>query len=78
MVYLWYKGREVREMSIKTRVRSLFLRHHQMVVNREKSMLARTAAEIGVDVDPQYHSQIQGKTVNDFATIYDRSHAAMS
>ena len=65
-------------MSIKTRVRSLFLRHHQLVVNREKSMLARTAAEIGVDVAPQYHSQIQGPTVNDFATSYDRSHAAMS
>ena len=65
-------------MSIKAQIRSLFLRHHNMVVNREKSMLARTAAEIGVDVDPQYHSQIQGKTVNDFASIYDRSHAAMS
>ncbi len=65
-------------MSIKARVRSLFLRHHTRVVNREKSMLARTAAEIGVDVNPQYHSQIQGKTVNNFANIYDRSHAAMS
>ncbi len=56
----------------------MFLRHHQLVVNREKSMLTRTAAEIGVDVEPQYHSQSQGKIVNDFATIYDRSHAAMS
>ena len=65
-------------MSIKARVRSLFLRHHTRVVNREKSMLARIAAEIGVDVDPEYHSQIQGKTVNNFANIYDRSHAAMS
>ena len=49
-----------------------------MVVNREKSMLARTAAEIGVDIDPKYHSHIQGKTINDFGNIYDRSHAAMS
>ena len=65
-------------MSIKARVRSLFLRHQKMVVNREKSMLARTAAEIGVDVDPQYHSQLKGQIANDFATIYDRSHAAMS
>ena len=65
-------------MSIKTQARSLFMRHHNMVINREKSMLARTAAEIGVDIDPKYHSHIQGKTVNDFGSIYDRSHAAMS
>ena len=65
-------------MSIQKQTRSLFMRHHQRVVNREKSMLARIAAEIGVDVDPKYHSQIQGKTVSDFARIYDRSHAAMS
>ena len=65
-------------MSIKTQARSLFIRHHKMVVNREKSMLARTAAEIGVDIDPKYHSHIQGKTVSNFGNIYDRSHAAMS
>ena len=65
-------------MSIKAQARSLFMRHHKMVVNREKSMLARTAAEIGVDVDPKYHSHIQGKTVKAFGTVYDRSHASMS
>ncbi|MDJ0688605.1 MAG: hypothetical protein QNJ41_08845 [Xenococcaceae cyanobacterium MO_188.B32] len=65
-------------MSIQAQARSLFIRHHKMVVNREKSMLARTAAEIGVDVDPKYHSHIQGKTINSFNAIYDRSHAAMS
>ena len=65
-------------MSIKKQARSLFMRHHQMVVNREKSMLARTAAEIGVDIDPRYHSHIQGKTVSGFNTVYDRSGAAMS
>ena len=43
-----------------------------------EKMLARTAAEIGVDIDPKYHSHIQGKTVNNFNTVYDRSHAAMS
>ena len=65
-------------MSIQTQARSLLMRHHKMVMNREKSMLARTAAEIGVDVDPKFHSHIQGKTLNDFGRIYDRSHAAMS
>lgn len=65
-------------MSIQAQARSLFMRHHQMVVNREKSMLARTAAEIGVEIDPKYHSHIQGKTVSEFNTVYDRSGASMS
>ena len=65
-------------MSIHTQARSLLMRHHQSVLNREKSMLARTAQEIGVDIDPQYHSHIQGKTFNDFNTLYGPSHAAMS
>ncbi len=65
-------------MSIQTQARSLLMRHHKLVMNRERSMLARAAAEIGVDVDPKFHSHIQGKTYNDFNTIYDRSRAAMS
>ncbi len=65
-------------MSIQTQARSLLINHHRLVVNRERSMLARTAAEIGVDVDPKFHTHIQGKTANDFNTIYDRSRAAMS
>ncbi|WP_019509568.1 hypothetical protein [Pleurocapsa sp. PCC 7319] len=65
-------------MSIQTQARSLLMRHHKMVMNREKSMLARTAAEIGVDVDPKFHTHIQGKTINSFGNIYDRSNAAMS
>lgn len=65
-------------MSIQTQSRSLIMRHHRNVINRERSMLARTAAEIGVDIDPKFHSQIQGKIPNDFASIYDRSNVAMS
>ena len=65
-------------MSIQTQARSLLMRHHQSVLNREKSMLARAAQEIGVDIDPKYHSHIQGKTLNNFNTLYERSHAAMS
>ncbi len=65
-------------MSIQTQARSLLTRHHKLVVKREKSLLARTAAEIGVDVGPKYHSHIQGKTFNNFQTLYDRSDAAMS
>ncbi len=65
-------------MSIKTQARSLMMRHHQSIMNREKSMLMRTAAEIGVDVDPKFHIQICGETRNDFIDVYDRSRAAMS
>ena len=65
-------------MSIQTQARSLLMSHHKSVMNRERSMLARTAAEIGVDVDPKFHTHIQGKTMNDFNRIYDRSNAAMS
>ena len=65
-------------MSVQTQARSLLMRHHKMVMNRERSMLARTAAEIGVDVDPKFHNHIQGKTINDFSNVYDRSGAAMS
>lgn len=65
-------------MTIKTQARSLLMRHHQSVMNRERAMLMRTAAEIGVDVDPKYHIHIQGKTLNDFSDVYDRSRAAMS
>ena len=64
-------------MSVQTKARSLLMRHHKMVMNRERSMLARTAAEIGVDVDPKYCSH-QGKSISDFGTVYDRSGAAMS
>ena len=65
-------------MSIQTQARSLLMRHHQFVLNREKSMLARAAQEIGVDIDPKYYSHIQGKTLNNFNLLYDRSDAAMS
>ena len=65
-------------MLINTQARSLMMRHHQSVMNREKSMLMRTAAEIGVDVEPKYHIHIQGKTPNDLSDVYDRSYAAMS
>ena len=65
-------------MSIQNQARSLLIRHHKLVLNRERSMLSRTAAEIGVDVDPKFHTHIQGKTLNDFNNIYDRSGAAMS
>jgi hypothetical protein len=66
-------------MSIQTKARALLNRHHQMIRNREQSMLLRTAAEIGFDVDAiHYYSHIQGKTPAQFSQAYDRSRTAMS
>ena len=66
-------------MSIQTQARALMSRHHQLIRNREQSMLLRTVADIGLDVDvTRYHSHIQGKTPANFRQAYDRDHAAMS
>ncbi len=63
-------------MSIQNQARSLLTRHQKLVINRKRSMLTRTANEIGVDVDPKFHSHIQGKTINDIGS--NNSNAAMS
>ena len=66
-------------MSIQSQARALMSRHHQMIRNREQSMLLRTALENGLHVDAaHYHSHIQGKTPAKFSQAYDRSHTAMS
>jgi hypothetical protein len=66
-------------MSIQTKARDLMSRHHQMIKNREQSMLLRSLAELGLDIDmARYHSHIQGKTPNNFSTGYDRAHVTMS
>ncbi len=41
-------------MSTQQQARALMIRHHQMVKNRQQSMLGRAAAEIGVDVEKDY------------------------
>ncbi|MDR9402713.1 MAG: hypothetical protein RI580_04670 [Halothece sp. Uz-M2-17] len=66
-------------MSVQQKARALMSRHHQLIRNREQSMLLRSVGEIGLDVDvTSYHSQIQGMTPNNFSQSYDRSHTAMS
>jgi hypothetical protein len=54
------------------------IRHHQTIKHRQQSLLGRTAAEIGVDVDKDYWSTIQGKPSSDFDTTYTRSNASLS
>ena len=66
-------------MSVQQQARALMSRHHQSIRNREQSLLLRTVAEVGLDVDvTRYHSHVQGMTANNFARSYDRSHTAMS
>jgi hypothetical protein len=66
-------------MSVQQQARALMSRHHQLVRNREQSMLLRTLDEVGLDVDTtRYHSHLQGMTPNSFGQNYDRSHTAMS
>lgn len=65
-------------MSTQDQARALMMRHHQMIKNRQQSMLNRAAAEVGLDVDGEYHSQIQGKFPASFPADYDRSNASLS
>jgi hypothetical protein len=66
-------------MSIETKARALLNRHHQMIRNREQSMLLRAVEEMGLDIDAtHYHSHIQGKTPSNFSQAYDRDRVTMS
>lgn len=57
--------------------RSRMHRHHHLVKNRQQSMLARTAEEIGLESN-DYWTTIQGKPQPTFRETYDRSGASMS
>ena len=65
-------------MSANAKARALMNRHRHIVKNRQQSMLNRAASEIGVDVDNQYWSNIQGKPNSSFRKTYDRSNASLS
>ncbi|MEC4989355.1 MAG: hypothetical protein SAJ37_11455 [Oscillatoria sp. PMC 1068.18] len=65
-------------MSSQERSRALMMRHHQLVKNRQQSMLGRAASEIGMDVDREYWNHIQGKPHSSFRVSYDRSRASLS
>ncbi len=65
-------------MSTQEQARALMMRHHQMIKNRQQSMLSRAAAEVGLDGDVEYHNRIQGKFPANVQSDYDRSHASPS
>lgn len=64
-------------MSTEQQARSLMMRRHQVVKNRQQSMLGRAAAEIGFEADREYWANVQGKPAN-FSSSYDRSGASLS
>ena len=65
-------------MSTQQQARALMMRHHKFVKNRQQSMLTRAAAEIGVEVEPDFWTTIQGKPQSSFRSNYDRSGASLS
>lgn len=67
------------KVSIQEKARLLTMDHHRMIKNREQSILARSAAEIGLTAEAaKFWNHIQGKVQPTFRVDYDRSHAALS
>ncbi|NJK37647.1 MAG: hypothetical protein HC835_08355 [Oscillatoriales cyanobacterium RM2_1_1] len=64
-------------MGTQEQARVLMMRHHQLIKNRQQSLLNRVATEVGVEVG-DYHSTIQGKPREDFRADYNRSGSTMS
>lgn len=66
-------------MSTQEQARALMMRHHHLIKNRQQSLLGRTAAEVGLEVDSShYWNHIQGKPHPSFSVSYDRSNASLS
>jgi hypothetical protein len=65
-------------MSTQEQARALMMRHHHLIKNRQQSMLGRAAAELGVEMDNDYSSHIQGKLHPTVRATYDRSNASFS
>ncbi|MGG6295462.1 hypothetical protein ACQ4M4_13805 [Leptolyngbya sp. AN02str] len=66
-------------MSTQDQARALMVRHHQLVKNRQQSMLGRVAAEIGCEEEVNgYWNSIQGQPHPTFSKNYDRSGGSMS
>ncbi len=66
-------------MSTQEQARALMMRHHHYIKNRQQSMLGRTAAEVGLDINStDYWTHVQGKLEPTFRANYDRSNASLS
>ncbi|SKB11988.1 conserved hypothetical protein [Planktothrix sp. PCC 11201] len=63
-------------MDTQNQARALMMRHHQVIKNRQQSLLNRVADEVGIEPG-DYRTTIQGKPT-DSASSYDRSGSSMS
>lgn len=67
------------KLSVQDLARSLMLRHHTKVKNRQQALLSRSASEVGLSIAVTQHwDRIQGKIHPDFWADYDRTPVAMS
>ena len=64
-------------MFTEPQARSLMIRYHHVVKNRQQSMLKRAIAEVGLE-GGDYWGHIQGKTQPSFRKNYGRGSASMS
>lgn len=67
-------------MNTQEQARALMINHHQLIKNRQQSMLTRSAAEVGMSPEEagNYWNHIQGKPHPSFSATYDRSGASFS
>ena len=66
-------------MSTHDQARALMIRHHQMIKNRQQTMLNRTLSEAGMPSEvAESWNNIQGKPYSASQVSYDRSRAALS
>jgi len=64
-------------MSAQEQARSLMMRHHHLIKNRQQSMLGRAAEEFGLSVVDNCLNT-QGKPDPSARVTYDRSSASLS
>jgi len=65
-------------MNMQNQARAQMMRHTKLIRNRQQSMLERSAADIGLDVETIHCTSIQGKPSSAARLSYDRSTASMS
>ena len=66
-------------MNTQEQARALMVRHHQLIKNRQQSMLGRTLAETGMPGEVASNwNHVQGKPSAAARASYDRSRASLS
>ncbi|MGB0562892.1 MAG: hypothetical protein ACPGVO_13980 [Spirulinaceae cyanobacterium] len=66
-------------MNTQNQARAMMMNRTKAVRNRQESLLGRTAAEIGLDINPaEYRNSVQGKPSASARRGYNRSGAALS